>query len=466
MLMIGKALTAGQRLMKSTIDILSRDEFVALSGVLMVLQQSIESKDVARPTTKTAMTNGLKITYAEEFVDSLTDAELRFLVLHEAFHCMYQHLTTWEWMYREDAALGNSACDYVINIQLCDLADKMYETDCGAVGSRAERFITMPKGGLCDAKYRDMDSGAVYALLKKEQEEQEQEDEQDDEQGGESSGDSGAGNPGPGDGDGEEEGDEPGDGAGAPGDKPANKQSRGEGKPQGFDDHDWEGAAAMPDAEKADAARAMEEAMRQGALLAGKLGTGGERLVGDLLAAKVRWQDALREYLYTVCAGNDYSTWRKPNRRYIASGIYMPSGVSETMDEIVIAVDTSGSIGGPELSQFLGEINAICQTISPEVVRLLYWDTQVARSERYEKDQLANIAQSTKPAGGGGTAPSCVTRYLAESNIKPQVVVMLTDGYVGADWGGQWPCPVVWCIVGNKSAVPATGQAIHVEWTR
>lgn len=465
MLMIGKPLTAEQRLQKSVIDILGRDEFVALSGVLMVLQQSVESKDVARPTTKTAMTNGMKITYAEEFVDSLTDAELRFLVLHEAFHCMYQHLTTWEWMYREDAALGNAACDYVINIQLVDMGDEMYERARSAIGSAAERFIVMPKCGLCDAKYRGMDSAEVYALLKKEQE-QEQEDEQDDEQGSESSGDSGAGNPGPGagdDGDDEDEGDEPGEGdAGVP----PNNQGRGAGKPQGFDDHDWEGAAAMPDEAKADAARAMEEAMRQGALLAGKLGTGGERLVEGILAAKVRWQDALREYLFTVCAGNDYSTWRRPNRRYISAGIYMPSGVSETIDEIAVAVDMSGSIGGPELSQFLGEIGAICQTISPEVVRLLYWDTEVVRAERYTKDQLDTITQSTKPAGGGGTAPSCITRYLAESNVKPRVVVVLTDGYVGADWGGTWPCPVVWCIVGNKSAVPATGQAIHVEWNR
>jgi len=53
---------------------------------------------------------------------------------------------------------------------------------------------------------------------------------------------------------------------------------------------------------------------------------------------------------------------------------------------------------------------------------------------------------------------------MTAESIKPQVVVVLTDGYVGDDWGGAWPCPVLWCIVGNKSAVPAVGSAIHVEW--
>jgi hypothetical protein len=41
---------------------------------------------------------------------------------------------------------------------------------------------------------------------------------------------------------------------------------------------------------------------------------------------------------------------------------------------------------------------------------------------------------------------------------------MLTDGYVGSDWGGSWPCPVVWCVVGNASAEASVGKTIHVEW--
>lgn len=447
MLMIGKPLTADQRLRKAVVDIIARDEFVALSGVLMVLQQTVEPKGCDKPTTRTACTNGLRITYAEAFVDSLSDAELRFLILHEAFHCMYQHLTTWEWMYRECAELANAACDYAINIQLFDMAEQI-----------GDGFLSMPECGLIDPKYRGMDSAKIYRLLQEEQDE----DEDDEEEGDEpcEDGDSEAE-------DGDEDGDSEGEGEGnKPGDKPGNNQGRGRNRPQGFDDHDWEGAASIPDDEKAEIGKKLDEAMRQGALLAGKLGTGGERILGDLLAAKVRWQDALREYLHSVCAGNDFSTWRRPNRRFVSAGVYMPSGVSETLGEIVIAVDTSGSIGGPELSQFLGEINAICGSLSPEVVRLLYWDTEVARAERYEKEQLHTITQSTKPAGGGGTSPSCITRYLAESNIKAQVVVVLTDGYVGTDWGGVWPCPVVWCIVGNEQAVPATGKAIHVEWTR
>lgn len=408
MLMIGKQLSAAQRLDKALMDILSRDYFVALSGVLITVQHQIVSATAApKDQIKTAATNGVWAKYGAEFVDGLTDAELRFLILHETYHCMYQHLTTWDWMYKIDAALANQACDHVINLQLLEAA--------GLLEAGGDVFLTMPEGGMADPQFKGMDSGEVFSKLREQQEQQEQE-------GGEGEGES------------------------------------------GFDEHDWEGAAELSDEEKAANARRMDEAVRQGALLASKAGVGGDRVLGDMLQTKVRWQDALREYLQATCTGNEFSTWRKPNRRFVASGIYMPSGVSEIMGELVVAVDMSGSIGAQQIAQFMGEIVGICETVKPEKLRLLYWDTAVCQDEKYGREELINLAASTKPAGGGGTSPSCITDYMTAEGIKPQVVVVLTDGYVGNDWGGAWPCPVLWCIVGNKSAVPAVGSAIHVEW--
>lgn len=426
MLMIGKQLTAVQRLDKALMDILSRDYFVALSGVLITVQHQIVSATAApKDQVKTACTNGVWAKYGAEFVDGLTDAELRFLILHETYHCMYQHLTVWDWMYKIDGSLANQACDHVINLQLLDAAEKLRH-ESALAGNAADVFLSMPEGGCADPQFTGMDSGEVFnKLLDKQEEEQE---------GGE-------------------------------GEKGEKGGAQGEGEGQGgFDEHDWEGAAELSDEEKAENARQMEEAVRQGALLASKTGSGGARVLGDMLQTKVRWQDALREYLQATCAGNEFSTWRKPNRRFVASGIYMPSGISEIMGELVVAIDMSGSIGPQQIAQFMGEIVGICDTVKPETVRLLYWDTQVCQDEKYAREEQATLVETTKPAGGGGTSPSCITDHMRSESIKPQVVVVLTDGYVGGDWGGEWPCPVLWCIVGNKSAVPAVGSAIHVEW--
>jgi predicted metal-dependent peptidase len=125
--------------------------------------------------------------------------------------------------------------------------------------------------------------------------------------------------------------------------------------------------------EQRELARDIDEAVRQGALIASKLGSGGVRNLEDLLQPQVDWREVLREFVQNTCAGSDYSTWKRPNRRYMGAGIYMPSGVSDKVGELVIAIDTSGSIGGKELTAFLSEVTSICETVNPDKVRLLYW---------------------------------------------------------------------------------------------
>jgi len=233
----------------------------------------------------------------------------------------------------------------------------------------------------------------------------------------------------------------------------------GEGEGEGMDDHDWESAQEMSDDEVQELAEQIDAALRQGALAAQKAGNGSELDLGQLLAPKVDWRAALREFISATCAGNEYATWSRPNRRYISAGMYMPSGVSQQVEELVVGVDTSGSIDGPALREFLSEVSGICEQVKPARLRLLYWDHKVQREELYDTNTMVALATSTKPAGGGGTDAACVADYLREKNIKPQAVVMLTDGYV-CSWG-QWDVPVLWCVIGSKR-VPPVGRVVHV----
>jgi predicted metal-dependent peptidase len=413
MLMIGKTLSEEQRLTKAIADIIGNQNYIALAGILMMGDHKIVK--TGEMGCRTAMTNGVNAWYAREFVAGLSDAEFRFLILHEAYHVLYKHLTTYRHLYEENRFKANLACDYVINLKLMDF-DKA--TDRG--------FIAMPKVGVIDEQYRGLDSAQVYKLLP------------DDPSGG----GSGKGK---------------GSGQGQAGD--------GDGSGETLDQHDWDGADELSPDEKKEIERAIDEAIRQGALIAGKMGSGGARLLDDVLESKIDWREMLREFVSTTCSGNDYSTWRRPNRRYISAGVYLPSGISETVGELVIAIDTSGSIGGRELSQFLGEVSAIAKAVKPQAVRLLYWDTQVCRDEYYTQDKLDDIVKSTKPAGGGGTMVECVPEYLREKQIKPQAVIVLTDGYLGGSWG-TWNCPTLWCILDNKNTTSAVGKTVHIDSSR
>ena len=415
MLTIGKQLTAEERLSKAVVAIMGHPRYTALAGVLMIGEKTIED-DVP-----TACTNGRDVKYGRAFVDGLTDAKLRGLVLHEdEGHKLHRHLEIWKWMYDIDPHLANCACDYVINIKIVD-------------DNRQDGFATLPEGGLVDERFRGMDSAQVFNILRQEQDEQPTggnggDDSQDNESGGD----------------------------GEPSSSP------GGGGSAGLDEHDWEGAQSLSDEDKRELARDIDEAIRQGAMAAGKMGGTGNRDLDELLQPQIDWREVLREFIQNTCAGSDYSTYARPNRRLMSQGIIMPSGISEQVGELVIAIDTSGSVGQRELTAFLSEVKGVCDTVKPDKLRLLYWGSSVVGDEAYDMHDLDNLVKSTKPMGGGGTDVNCVTQYMADEGIKPQACIVLTDGYLYSGWG-DWTCPVLWAILDNKSAVPDEGKAVHIK---
>lgn len=408
--MLGTTMTPERKLQRVKINILRNPKFALMSGILMVGKTFIDD------SIPTAATNGRDERYSPKFVAALHEKELAFVVLHEAMHKMYRHLTLWRKLHDENHMLANYACDYVINLQLRDLDP--YESDIAMPRDKDGKVM-----GLIDERFRNMNAKQVFDILKQEQEQKPQ---------GGSGGDDGEG-----------------DG--------------------GFDDHDWDGAQELTEEQKKELEREVDQAIRQGIIAEQKVkgsGDGGlARELGELLAPKIDWRDVLREFVKSVCAGKDVSTWRRVNRRFVGSDVYLPTLVSETVGHIVLAIDTSGSIGSTELNAFLSESKAIFETVRPELVDLLYWGSSVVAHETYGAESLDSLVQSTKPVGGGGTSPSCITEYLKEKRLEPECVVVLTDGYVGDDWGGAWPCPVLWCIVGGNNIVAPNGKTVHVtDW--
>jgi len=410
-----------RRVQKAKISLMRSPKFALLSGVLMVGTTRVDE------TTPTAKTNGRDEVYGRGFVAKLRDAELAFLIAHEASHKMYRHLTTWKKLHDENHSLANQACDYVINLMLKDLdpTGSIIAMPVFREGPNIGKQI-----GLVDEKYRGMNTKQVFDLLKQEQKDK-----------------------GNGGGNGDGEGGEPSDGS-------------GEGGDGDLDEHDWGGAKEMSDTEKADLERDIDQAIRQG-LMADKRAGGGaggmDRELAELMEPKVNWREVLREFVKATCRAKDSSSWRRPNRRYLSTGLYMPSMIGEKVGHIVIAVDTSGSVGMAELAEFLSEVKGVAEEVNPDVIDLIYWGGEVAGHEVYKDNDVANIIDSTKPRGGGGTSPSCISRYLKKEAIEPECIIVLTDGYVGGDWGSDWTAPILWAITGGGDMVAEHGKTIHIK---
>lgn len=381
------------RIKRAHIAIMQHKEFCALSGILACGKVEITT-DIP-----TACTDGWNVKYNPEFVEKVmpTDPELRLLVLHEAMHKAYRHLTVWKYLSKQNAMLANIAMDHFVNLSLMD-------TDAGS------GFLKMPAEGVQPKpKYRGWSVLQIYTDLEQE-------------------------------------------------DDPENPDGPGR-----FDEHDFDGPPSGDSPTDQEIENEIGRAIRQGEMIRKQRSKGGagdsDGMFGDLLAPKVDWRKALRDFITETCSGRDESSWSKPNRRFLADDVYMPTMMGTTMRELVVGFDTSGSVfGGAEMTRFVSEITTIIEQVKPSKVHVIYWDTAVAGHQTFEDGQFA--VQDLKPKGGGGTDGSVLFQFLRKKKITPDAIVQFTDGYVG-DWG-KTDVPTLWAITTDIKAPFGTTISLEV----
>ena len=194
----------------------------------------------------------------------------------------------------------------------------------------------------------------------------------------------------------------------------------------------------------------------EAAKMAGKTPGGLTKIIDEILKPRVNWKTILIKFL-TNTAKNDYS-WMKPNRRFIAKDMYLPSLYSERLESIVVAVDTSGSISDEELQIFASETSAILASMDPENIHFLQCDTEINQHDTYTRE---NLPLKIEFKGRGGTAFAPVWEYIEEENLNPKCCVYLTDLYP-CDWGEQPPYPVLWIATTDDVEVPF-GEVTRIQ---
>lgn len=127
-------LTIEQRLQKARVFILNSDDWRWMGGVVLLGNVTYDN-----PEVQTAATDGLNEFYNREWMASLTDHEIRGVVLHENLHKLFRHLHTWQNLFTEDATTAGIATDAVINNQYLS----------------GKKNIALPKGGVNMPQYAD-----------------------------------------------------------------------------------------------------------------------------------------------------------------------------------------------------------------------------------------------------------------------------------------------------------------------
>lgn len=185
-----------------------------------------------------------------------------------------------------------------------------------------------------------------------------------------------------------------------------------------------------------------------------KLSANMQRFIGELTKSRVDWKAVLRRFFSERCK-TDW-TFARPKRRFLAEDVYLPGLTGESMQDILVAVDCSGSIDDHTLQIFGAELKAIIEDTAPTRTHVLYFDSVVCKAVTFERGEDIKL----QAYGGGGTAFSPIFKYAAKKGIAPAACIFLTD-LCCDDFGKQPEYPVLWATIGETKA--PFGEVLKID---
>ncbi len=371
---------------------------------------------------KNAWTDGRVFGYNPHYINLLTDDKLEGLAAHIVMHPACGHHKR---RGNRNEKLWNKACDYAINSLLLDAG------------------FTLPDGYLFAEEYSNKNAEYIYdALLQGENEKEAEKhlgDEDSDSHAEVENGDQ------------DSKDAEPDDSFAEQNAVTESAESAGEVR----DD---------PGGETSDARQTYETDWEEAFIQAvgtardlGKLPAGIERLLQKRLNPKLSWQELLARFIERS-ARSDYS-WVTPNRRYLHQGIYLPAIQNNELHQLVVAIDTSGSIQADELDQFIAELQDILAQ-TPTTTHIFFCDTEIQQHLVIEQ---ADMLQPITPKGGGGTDYRPVFTAIERQGLRPACMIYLTDLECVGYPEHEPAFPVLWVKTGDASKMPPFGDIIPIR---
>ena len=196
-----------------------------------------------------------------------------------------------------------------------------------------------------------------------------------------------------------------------------------------------------------------------GAKAVGKLPAAIKGLIKEMEQSQVDWRDVLRRFIGGD-QPDDY-TMRKPNKKlYHTAKIVAPSISKIGTGDIVLMVDTSGSVSANELKCFLGEMNAVSEDTHPNSVTVITFDGKVQSVKRYEQgDVIDNIVIG----GRGGTMVGPAFKYMDENIDSVDNVIVFSDMGI-CDYPQDVPDrPVLWVSSWHLGDPAPFGETVYLK---
>lgn len=428
----------------------------------------------------TMSVDGTNLYFNSDMLEKYSLPQIKAIIAHEVMHCALKH------MYRindRDLETWNEACDYAINPLLQESGFEMppdalmsdrYKNEDGQWMSAEQIYSIMQaqknnggSGGPSQKKGKGQGKG------QQQNQNQNQDDEEDDDQGNQD----------------KQKKDPPstGDFTPPPKNKPEDQNDKGKGKGKGDQDQqddgqdqepqtppggqnppqngeneqDQGGGGQPPPPPNSEADWEAEVAMATA--ICSKAGTMPghiEKTVKRDMKPEPNCWEVLKRFLErNVPSGLTYA---RPNRRYIAMGLYLPGPLKENMPRFAMGNDTSGSIADDILALVMARVNEFMLEHKPEALDVYHCDTEVYLTETFDPED--GPVKFSEELRRGGTAFQPVFEAIKNRKDIDQPCCCL---YFSADLENfdhlvEPPFPVLWITSDTHRKTMPFGEVIRI----
>lgn len=419
-----------KRLLLSRMRILYNHGFYGLLLMHMIYAVSEE--------IETACTDGVRITFGIDFLDSLSDSELDFVMMHEILHVVLQHCFRGD---VEDPEAYNIVADIVVNSNI------MLENGMKASSITLSKYGTSMHVAPDGKEGHEYTAEQVYVMLPKNLNKK-----GNNKSHGSADGRAKKGN-----------NKSPGSAVGR-----AKKEiSKEQHQPvRVWDDHSRWGKYEEDDTLRdvwvkrfEDAAEAIK--IRDPSNARGLLPAFAERILKELKKTQTDWRTILNDFIQEEVV--DYS-FAPPDRRFDDSPFFLPdfNGKEDRVEDILFMIDTSGSMSDDMIAAAYSEVKGAIDQFNGKLKGWLgFFDAAIIKPQPFSDENEFKII---KPAGGGGTDFQIIFEYVFHhmSDKLPASIIILSDGYAPFPLeklaGG---IPVLW-LLNNEEVNPPWGKVARI----
>ena len=244
--------------------------------------------------------------------------------------------------------------------------------------------------------------------------------------------------------------------------RPGDVQGDGSPNQSDGDNQEGEGQPSPQPMGQQELKEKLEDLVKNAAMqakLAGKnIPPGIQQQLDAIYNPQIPWHQVLERVVGSF-KREDYS-WSRFHKGMFAHGYIIPTLYNESIGEVVVAVDTSGSISNEAYQHILGNLQFIHANLSPSKLHLVQFTDSIHNTMVSEEGDDLN--EDIFKRVNGGTDVNPVFDWVENNGIKPEIMIVFTDMYMpkvkhDPDY------PVIWGVIDNPSCDIPFGDRVDIK---